>query len=72
MSTLGHQSDNSLVSNAFGFLRFPLNFMPYDSDAERREARRRRHDAEQTEPVKIGGYLCHGNITGMDNPQHAV
>ncbi len=33
MSTLGHQSDNSLVSNAFGFLRFPLNFMP-DSDAE--------------------------------------
>ena len=34
MSTLGHQSDNSLVSNAFGFLRFPLNFMPYDSDAE--------------------------------------
>ncbi|MDO7862676.1 agmatinase, partial [Morganella morganii] len=33
MSTLGHQSDNSLVSNAFGFLRFPLNFMPYDSDA---------------------------------------
>ncbi len=34
MSTLGHQPDNSLVSNAFGFLRFPLNFMPYDSDAE--------------------------------------
>lgn len=23
MSTLGHQYDNSLVSNAFGFLRLP-------------------------------------------------
>ena len=34
MSTLGHQYDNSLVSNAFGFLRLPLNFQPYDSDAE--------------------------------------
>ncbi|MDG6692943.1 agmatinase, partial [Staphylococcus aureus] len=34
MNTLGHQYDNSLVSNAFGFLRLPLNFMPYDSDAE--------------------------------------
>ncbi|MDU5728923.1 MAG: hypothetical protein E6Z80_04660 [Citrobacter freundii] len=33
MSTLGHQYDNSLVSNAFGFLRLPMNFMPYDSDA---------------------------------------
>ncbi len=26
MSTLGHQYDNSLVSNAFGFLRLPMNF----------------------------------------------
>lgn len=34
MSTLGHEFDNSLVSNTFGFLRFPLNFMPYDSNAE--------------------------------------
>ena len=34
MSTLGHQYDNSLVSNAFGFLRLPLNFQPYDSDAD--------------------------------------
>lgn len=34
MSTLGHQFDNSLVSNAFGFLRLPLSFHPYDSDAE--------------------------------------
>lgn len=33
-STLGNQVDNSLVSNAFGFLRFPLNFQPYNSDAE--------------------------------------
>lgn len=33
-STLGNQVDNSLVSNAFGFLRFPLNFQPYSSDAE--------------------------------------
>ena len=33
MSTLGHQYDNSLVSNAFGFLRLPMNFQPYDSDA---------------------------------------
>ncbi len=33
-STLGNQTDNSLVSNAFGFLRFPLNFQPYSSDAE--------------------------------------
>lgn len=33
-STLGNQVDNSLVSNAFGFLRFPLNFQPYTSDAE--------------------------------------
>ena len=30
MSTLGHQYDNSLVSNAFGFLRLPMNFQPYD------------------------------------------
>ena len=34
MSTLGHQYDNSLVSNAFGFLRLPMNFQPYDSDAD--------------------------------------
>ncbi|MEI9533328.1 agmatinase [Moellerella wisconsensis] len=33
-STLGNETDNSLVSNAFGFLRLPLNFQPYDSDAE--------------------------------------
>ena len=33
-NTLGNQYDNSLVSNAFGFMRFPLNFQPYDSDAE--------------------------------------
>ncbi|MEX6211852.1 agmatinase [Providencia huaxiensis] len=33
-STLGNQVDNSLVSNAFGFLRFPLNFQPYSSDAQ--------------------------------------
>ncbi|TGD66821.1 agmatinase, partial [Salmonella enterica subsp. enterica serovar Poona] len=34
MSTLGHQYDNSLVSNAFGFLRLPMNFQPYYSDAD--------------------------------------
>lgn len=34
ISTLGNQQDDSLVSNAFGFLRFPLNFQPYSSDAE--------------------------------------
>lgn len=34
MSTLGHQYDNSTVSNAFGFLRLPMNFMPYESDAD--------------------------------------
>lgn len=34
ISTLGNQQDNSLVSNAFGFLRFPLNFQPYSGDAE--------------------------------------
>ena len=33
MSTLGHQYDNSLVSNAFGFLRLPLLFLPFVSDA---------------------------------------
>ncbi len=32
--TLNHQYDNSLVSNAFGFLRLPLNFEPYQSDAQ--------------------------------------
>ncbi|HEY0211056.1 agmatinase [Acerihabitans sp.] len=34
MSTLGHQYDNSLVSNAFGFLRLPLEFNPYEADAD--------------------------------------
>lgn len=34
MSTLGHQFDNSLVSNAFGFLRLPLAFNPYETDAD--------------------------------------
>lgn len=33
-NTLANQADNSLVSNAFGFLRFPVNFQPYQSDAE--------------------------------------
>ncbi len=33
-STLGNQTDISLVSNAFGFLRLPLNFQPYTSDAD--------------------------------------
>ncbi|MFQ8771932.1 MAG: hypothetical protein ACLR9P_05055, partial [Escherichia coli] len=26
MSTLGHHYDNSLVSNAMGFVRLPMNF----------------------------------------------
>lgn len=34
MSTFNHQYDNSLVSNLFGFLRLPLNFDPYTSDAD--------------------------------------
>ncbi|WP_159566063.1 agmatinase [Budvicia diplopodorum] len=34
MSSLGNKPDNSLVSNAFGFLRFPLDFQPYNGDAE--------------------------------------
>lgn len=34
MNALGHQYDNSLVSNAFGFLRLTLNFQPYHSDAD--------------------------------------
>lgn len=34
MQTLNHAHDISLVSNAFGFLRTPLNFKPYDSDAD--------------------------------------
>lgn len=34
ISTLGNKPDNSLVSNAFGFLRFPLDFQPYNGDAE--------------------------------------
>lgn len=33
-STLGNQPDYSLVSNAFGFLRLPLDFQPYNSDAD--------------------------------------
>lgn len=33
-NTLDHQYDNSLVSNAFGFMRFPVNFQPYHGDAE--------------------------------------
>ncbi|CRK85470.1 Agmatinase [Candidatus Providencia siddallii] len=33
-NTLGNYIDNSLISNAFGFLRLPLNFYPYNSDAE--------------------------------------
>lgn len=33
-NSLGNKEDNSLVSNAFGFLRFPVNFQPYHSDAE--------------------------------------
>lgn len=33
-NSLNHEFDNSLVSNNFGFLRLPLNFTPYDSDAE--------------------------------------
>ena len=32
--TLGHRADHSLVANAFGFLRFPLNFNPYEGDAD--------------------------------------
>ncbi|WP_392566425.1 agmatinase [Utexia brackfieldae] len=34
MNTLKNQIDNSLVSNIFGFLRLPLNFQPYQSDAD--------------------------------------
>lgn len=34
ISTLGNKPDNSLVSNAFGFLRCPLDFQPYNGDAE--------------------------------------
>ncbi len=34
MSTLGHQYDNSLVSNAFGFYVCQMNFQPGDSDAD--------------------------------------
>lgn len=34
MSTLNHEFDNSLVSNAFGFLRQELVFNPYESDAD--------------------------------------
>lgn len=34
MQTLYHAHDISLTSNAFGFLRFPLNFEPQNSDAD--------------------------------------
>lgn len=33
-STLGNVPDYSLISNAFGFLRFPLEFQPYRSNAD--------------------------------------
>lgn len=33
-NTLGHHPDHSLVSNAFGFLRLPLNFNPYNGNAD--------------------------------------
>lgn len=33
-STLGGRPDSSLVSNNFGFMRFPLDFNPYDGDAD--------------------------------------
>ncbi|CAA2929831.1 Agmatinase [Arsenophonus endosymbiont of Bemisia tabaci Q2] len=33
-NTLNNQKDNSLVSNAFDFMRFPLHFSAYDSDAQ--------------------------------------
>ncbi|TCV96928.1 agmatinase [Biostraticola tofi] len=33
-ATLANKYDNSLVSNAFGFMRFPLEFNPYQSDAD--------------------------------------
>jgi len=34
METLNREYDNSLVSNAFGFLRTPVCFEPYTSDAD--------------------------------------
>ncbi|AKC59824.1 agmatinase [Blochmannia endosymbiont of Polyrhachis (Hedomyrma) turneri] len=34
MNTLGYAPDFSLVSNAFGFLRFPLEYNPYTVDAD--------------------------------------
>ncbi len=34
INTLDNQPDNSLISNAFGFLRLPLNFQPWNSDAD--------------------------------------
>lgn len=34
METLYHAHDISLTSNAFGFLRFPLNFEPHNSQAD--------------------------------------
>ncbi|MBE2897027.1 agmatinase [Pasteurellaceae bacterium HPA106] len=34
MNTLNHAEDISLVSNNFGFLRLPLNFTPYQGNAD--------------------------------------
>ncbi|MGL4861353.1 MAG: agmatinase [Enterobacteriaceae bacterium] len=34
MSILAQRHDNSLISNAFGFLRLPLNFAPWESNAD--------------------------------------
>ncbi len=34
MGTLNHSPDHSLYSNAFGYLRQPLNFKPAESDAD--------------------------------------
>ncbi len=71
------KADMGLEPTDSGFIfkkngQIGVNFDWVEFGSSRREARRRRHDAEQTEPVKTGGYLCHGNITGMDNSQHAV
>ncbi|MXP67727.1 agmatinase [Pantoea sp. Aalb] len=33
-NTLNYKHDYSLVSNAFGFMRFPINFQPYKSKAD--------------------------------------
>ncbi|URJ26521.1 agmatinase [Blochmannia endosymbiont of Camponotus modoc] len=34
MNTLNYKNDNSLFSNSFGFLRFPLEFDPYNSNSD--------------------------------------